>query len=160
MAKIRTVKPELFRHGVLFESEQEYGLPLRLAFIGLFACCDREGRFRWEPRVLKLDILPYDVVDFTQILHALLEVGLIKKYVWQNKYYGYIPSWQQHQSINKHEPVSKLPDPEKCSHASFASVQTSVIHVPISDEHINARACIAGSGSALIEVDTFSKRIK
>jgi hypothetical protein len=64
MARIRTVKPELFRHDSLFEAEQECQLPLRLAFIGLFTCCDREGRFRWRLRQLKLDVLPYDSIDF------------------------------------------------------------------------------------------------
>jgi hypothetical protein len=46
MGRIRTVKPELFQHGDLFDAEVESGFPLRLAFIGLFTCCDREGRFK------------------------------------------------------------------------------------------------------------------
>ncbi len=116
MAKIRTVKPELFRHDDLFEAEKHYQLPLRLAFTGLFGCCDREGRFRWTPRSLKLDILPYDELDFADVLNALWQTGFIKKYQWQDKYYGYIPSWHLHQSINKNEPPSKLPDPQKCVH--------------------------------------------
>ncbi len=52
MAKIRTIKPELFRHDGLFEAEIQSGLPLRLAFMGLFTCCDRAGRFRWKPKAL------------------------------------------------------------------------------------------------------------
>jgi len=111
MTKIRTVKPELFRHAVLFEAEQHSRLPLRLAFIGLFSCCDREGRFSWEPRSLKLDVLPYDDVNFADVLNALWTAGFIKKYTWQTKCYGYIPSWHQHQSINTREPASKLPTP-------------------------------------------------
>jgi hypothetical protein len=137
MAKIRTVKPELFRHEVLFEAEQESRLPLRLAFIGLFACCDREGRFRWQPRSLKLDILPYDTVDFSQVLNALLAAGLIKKYIWQDKCYGFIPSWHSHQSINKHEPASKLPDPEKCVPTDYVA---SSLQITMPDVHMPARA--------------------
>jgi hypothetical protein len=79
MPRIRTVKPDLFRHDELFEAEAEYHLPLRLAFIGLFTCCDREGRFRWKPRQLKLDILPFDEVDFSLLLEALENKGFIKK---------------------------------------------------------------------------------
>ena len=43
MNRIRTVKPELFRHLALFEAEEKYQMPLRIAFVGLFTCCDR----RW-----------------------------------------------------------------------------------------------------------------
>ena len=62
MARIRTVKPDLFRHEELLEAEHHFKLPLRLAFIGLFTTCDREVLFRWRPRQLKLDILPYDEI--------------------------------------------------------------------------------------------------
>ncbi|MFT3741111.1 MAG: Cro/CI family transcriptional regulator [Gammaproteobacteria bacterium] len=61
MNRIRTVKPQLFKHDELYDAEQIYQLPLRLAFIGLFTCCDRDGRFKWKPKPLKSDILPYDV---------------------------------------------------------------------------------------------------
>ena len=125
MAKIRTVKPDLFRHEELFESERKYQLPLRLAFIGLLTCCDRDGRFRWKPRTLKLDVLPYDdAVDFSQVLDALWTAGFIKKYRNEEKYYGYIPSWHHHQSINKREPASKLPDPVQCPTESYSVFST------------------------------------
>jgi hypothetical protein len=43
--RIRTVKPEFFKHEKLFDLEKETGLPIRLAWVGLFAISDREGRF-------------------------------------------------------------------------------------------------------------------
>ena len=86
MPKIRTVKPELFRHIDLFMAEKKYKLPLRLAFIGLFTCCDREGRFRYEPHSLKLDILPYDDVDFEKTLEVLWEEGFIKRLAYSSFY--------------------------------------------------------------------------
>ena len=46
MARIRTVKPELFRHEELFLPEKESGLPLRLSLIGLFTVADTKGRFK------------------------------------------------------------------------------------------------------------------
>ncbi len=58
MARIRTIKPEFFLHDELFELEKETGLPVRLAFIGLWTQCDREGRFKWRPLRLKAAILP------------------------------------------------------------------------------------------------------
>lgn len=112
MGRIRTVKPELFRHEALFEAEQDYQLPLRLAFIGLFTCCDKEGRFRWRPRQLKLDILPYDDIDFSRVLDALATRDFLVKYEVEGEVYGYIPSWHKHQNINNKEAESNLPSIE------------------------------------------------
>jgi len=110
MQRIRTVKPELFRHEGLFEAEKFYQLPLRLAFIGLFSCCDREGRFRWKPNQLKLDIFPYDDgFDMSRVLDALLTRGFIVKYAWKGELYGCIPSWHKHQRVNHRESPSLLP---------------------------------------------------
>ena len=39
MARIRTVKPEFFKHEEIYQAEIEEKLPLRLAFIGLFGVC-------------------------------------------------------------------------------------------------------------------------
>jgi len=111
MARIRTVKPELFRHEDLHEAEISTQLPLRLAFIGLFICCDREGRFRWKPKQLKLDVMPYDEIDFSRVLDALLTRGFVVKYEVSGEIYGYIPSWHKHQSINNKESASNLPPP-------------------------------------------------
>lgn len=110
MSRIRTVKPELFKHTALFEAEDKYQLPLRIAFIGLFTCCDRQGRFLWQPRRLKVDILPYDNVDITAVLNALLETGFIKAYEVRGIIYGCISTWKKHQYFNNKEPNSELPD--------------------------------------------------
>ena len=115
MSKIRTVKPELFRHEQLFEAEQQSGFPLRLLFIGLFTVVDAEGRFRWRPRQLKLDILPYDEMNFNAALNALVDFGFVQRYEYEGEYYGYIPTWHNHQSINQREPESVLPDPQRGS---------------------------------------------
>jgi hypothetical protein len=112
MPKIRTVKPELFRHEALFEAEQYHQLPLRLGFIGLFTCCDREGRFRWQPKQLKLDIFPYDAIDMASVLDVLAARGFIIKYQVNDKFYGCIPSWKNHQCINHREIDSTLPSIE------------------------------------------------
>lgn len=113
MARIRTIKPDFFRHEALYEAERASGLPLRIAFAGLWTAADREGRFRWQPRTLKLDCLPYDDVDFAAILHALAEGGFIVKYQGEKpeSHYGYIPGWNKHQHINLREAQSALPAP-------------------------------------------------
>lgn len=109
MARIRTIKPEFFTHEGLFELEQEARLPIRLSFAGLFTCCDRDGRFRWRPRILKLDILPYDSTDFSTVLDALEANGFVERYEMDGQIYGRIPSWPKHQVINNREMASVIP---------------------------------------------------
>lgn len=119
MARIRTIKPEFFRKEKLYDAEVESGLPLRLAFAGLWTAADREGRFAWKPRTLKLDCLPHDDVDFSEIMDALWAIGCIQKYEVNGKQYGFVPSWHEHQHINQREAQSSLPEPTDecmCTH--------------------------------------------
>ena len=99
MSRIRTVKPDLLRHEDLFDAELACGLPLRLAFIGLFTVADCEGRFIWKPRTLKLDVLPHDVVDFAAVLAALEAAGFIQRYMVDGVQYGRIKGWTGWQEI-------------------------------------------------------------
>lgn len=109
MQRIRTVKPDFFKHYDLFLAEKETGLPLRVSFAGLWTCADREGRFKWQPQRLKVDILPYDDVHFSRVLDALATRGFIVRYVRGNAEFGWIPSWSEHQVINNKEGVSTIP---------------------------------------------------
>jgi len=86
---------------------------MRVAFAGLFTACDREGRFEWLPKTLKLDCLPHDELDFSRVLDALFTRGFISKYTSENKIYGFIPSWSKHQVINNKESASKIPSPHE-----------------------------------------------
>lgn len=80
MNRIRPIKSrELLHNEELFDSELASGQPLRLAFVGLFTVADRDGRFLWKPRSLKLQLLPYDEVDFEGILNALVSLGLVQR---------------------------------------------------------------------------------
>lgn len=108
--RIRTVKPEFYKHEGLFELEKETGLPIRLAFTGLWCASDRDGRFKWRPRQLGIDILPYDGIDFSRVLDALGTRGFIVKYRVGNEWYGAIPTFKRHQVINVRERASELPD--------------------------------------------------
>jgi hypothetical protein len=109
--RIRTIKPEFFVHEELFAAEQETGLPLRIAYIGLWCAADREGRFKWEPRRLGVQILPYDALEFSRVLDALVTRGFLVKYACKTGVFGLIPSFKRHQVINNKERASELPDP-------------------------------------------------
>jgi hypothetical protein len=109
--RIRTVKPEFFTHEGLFELEKETSLPIRVAFAGLWCAADREGRFKWEPRRLGVQILPYDQVDFSRVLDALTTRGFTRRYRVDEKDFGVIPSFPIHQVINNREKESELPEP-------------------------------------------------
>jgi hypothetical protein len=111
VARIRTIKPEFFKNSRLHEAEIAAGLPLRLAFAGLWCCADREGRFRWKSKELKLDCLPYDDVDFEAVMVALERNDNIRSYVVDGKKFGYIPAWSDHQIVNARETPSVLPEP-------------------------------------------------
>lgn len=123
MGRIRTVKPELLTHEDLFMLEQESGLPVRLAFVGLFTVCDREGRFKWRPNQIKLAVLPYDQIDFSRVLHALESRGFIRMYSVDNEIFGLIPTWHKHQVINNRESASEIPEPEETSYISMPSTR-------------------------------------
>jgi hypothetical protein len=130
MARIRTVKPELFRHVSLYKAETQTQLPLRLAFIGLFTRCDREGRFKWVPEDLKCDVLPYDKeIDFEAVLEALANFGFIVKYQLNGKFYGCIPSWHEHQTINTREQQSRIPNPFESNDLDESHVEDTAMHV-------------------------------
>ena len=107
--RIRTVKPEFFTHADLADLDKISQLPIRLSFLGLWCCCDREGRFKWDPRRLGVQILPYDYVDFEIILDILNANGYIEKYEVDGKTYGWVPSFHRHQVINNREQESSLP---------------------------------------------------
>jgi hypothetical protein len=79
MARARVVHPNFFLNEQLVDAERATGLPLRLAYVGLWTQADRMGRFEWRPTVLKLAILPWDACDFGAVLAALEEAGFIAR---------------------------------------------------------------------------------
>lgn len=112
MSRIRTIKPDFFKHEELYELELETKLPIRLAFIGIWTVCDREGRFKWRPNQIKIDVIPYDKCDFSRVLDALATRGFIEEYESDTgERYGFVPTFGSHQVINNRESQSQLPSP-------------------------------------------------
>ena len=112
MSRIRTIKPEIARHEGLFELERESHLPMRFVWAVLPTVCDREGRFKWRPRSLKADLLPYDDLDFGQVLDLLLTHRFLVKYRHGLEWYGAVPTFLKHQHLNGKEPESLIPSPQ------------------------------------------------
>jgi hypothetical protein len=109
MARKRFISPSFFTHGALYDAETSSGLPLRLAFAGLWTASDRRGLFEWKPRELKLAILPYDTADFSAVLSALEAGGFVERYVVDGKTIGRIPSFVRWQTFHPNEKPSDLP---------------------------------------------------
>jgi len=130
MARIRTIKPDLFRHEGLQELQSSTTLPVILVFMGLFCQADREGRFKWSPRILKLDILPFLPFDMEATLIELAKAGFVRHYAVDGKEYGSIPSWSKHQLPNAREAKSVIPS---CDGACMCT------HVKDTAMHVHAR---------------------
>ncbi len=136
MARIRTIKPEFFTHYDLYLAEKETGLPIRVAFSGLWTQADREGRFKWIPQQLKLGCLPYDEVDFSRVLHALATRDFICKYEVDGVNYGHISGFLDHQVINNRERQSSIPAPNE---SNTLTRRSRVTHASLTRE-VHAQA--------------------
>lgn len=139
MARIRTIKPGYFKNGDLFDAEKATGLPLRVAYAGLWTIADREGRFKWKPREIKTDVLPYDEVSMHDVLNALCQHNFILKYKVAGEEYGLIPKFLNHQHVNKNEAPSTLPAPEENSNARAETVNEPTPSVFAPSEHHEER---------------------
>lgn len=117
MARIRTIKPEFFRHEGLQDLEAANpGAYVMLVFAGLWGHCDKAGRFEWKPRTLKLDILPFLDFDMAATLEILARAGQVRRYESNGKQYGVIESFADHQRIGGKEAQedAKHPEPTEC----------------------------------------------
>jgi uncharacterized phage protein (TIGR02220 family) len=104
LARIRTIKPEFFRHEKLQDLEAAHpGKHCMLVFAGLWGHCDKAGRFEYRPRTLKLDILPFLDFNMRDTLALLESAGFIRCYIANDKQYAEIPSFTDHQRIGGKE---------------------------------------------------------
>lgn len=156
MARIRTIKPDFFKHEGLYDLERECGLPVRVAYAGLWTVADREGRFEWRPRKIKADVLPYDEVSFEQILNVLADGGFVVRYDVDGVDYGYIPTWKKHQVVNQREAQSTIPEPPNNETHVRAYAYNGVNIAPALRETILARdgyKCVRCGGTEDLTID-------
>jgi len=113
MARIRNIRPELFRHELLQELETKYPeLRPMLVYIGLWTQAGKNGVFKWKPRQLKLDILPFIDFDMTRTLQILESAKFIIRFIVNNEEYGYIPNFAKYQAISHKEKQAPSPCPD------------------------------------------------
>ena len=110
MPRIRTVKPSFFTS----QTVAELPATARLKFIGLWTHADDEGRAVDDPRLIKAAVWPLDdkhtARKVTDDLNVLERHGLIRRYEVAGRRYLHIPSWHEHQKINRPQ-KSSLPVP-------------------------------------------------
>ncbi|MBA3622984.1 MAG: hypothetical protein H0W48_00640 [Methylibium sp.] len=107
--RIRTIKPDFFRHEIVAELE-----PMtRLFFIGLWCIADVSGRIEDRPRRIKAEVLPYDDADVDALLAELAGKGFLVRYEVAGKRFIEIGGFRKHQRIIGREVdnVSQLPGP-------------------------------------------------
>lgn len=134
MARIRTIKPEFFRHEALQDLEiANPGMYPLMVFAGLWGHCDSKGRFEWKPRMLKLDILPFLPFDMAATLEILERAGMLLRYSVNGKDYGEVPTFEKHQRLSGKELTEgeKFPPHE---HKATGKQQGSVREIPESQE--------------------------
>lgn len=121
--RIRTVKPEIAKHALLWQLGEQLGVPLAYYYILLWCWTDRRGRFPWQPSRLRSEIAPFYVGNFSDVLNAFANGGFVVKYRVGGQCYGWIPQFLRHQHINGKEEDSQLPPPPKNAPALAEEMQ-------------------------------------
>lgn len=111
MARIRTVKPEMWSHPKIANVSRD----ARLTFVGLLNQADDAGRCELIPRLLLGAIFPYDQDvgedDVLAWVSELAREGLVTPYEHRQRRYLHFPGWSEHQRVDNPS-KARCPDPE------------------------------------------------
>lgn len=110
--RIRTIKPEFFKHDVVASLDPR----TRLLFIGLWCLADCAGRLDDRPRRIGVEVLPYDQdYDVDAGLDSLNQHGLIQRYSADGMSLIQVVSFASHQRITgkEAESTSRFPEPTR-----------------------------------------------
>lgn len=97
--RIRTIKPEFWKHDGI--AELEYAT--RLLFIALWCIADRRGRMEDRPRRIKAECFPYDELDVDAMLSELQASGFIDRYEVEGVRIIEVRSFEKHQRLTGKE---------------------------------------------------------
>lgn len=130
MARIRSIKPEFFTDEDIARLDPLY----RLAFVGLWCQADRAGRLEDRPARLKVQVLPYDTVDFEEVLNALVGARFVQRFTGPDgRAYLQVRTFEEHQRPRDDEAESKIPVPPPLTE----TVQSSLLD---SDEPVTTQS--------------------
>ena len=97
--RIRTIKPEFFKHEGLAELA-----PLeRLLFVGLWCMADANGVLPYRPKRIKIEVLPYDDLDVSQAIPRLVSGDYLRTYRVDGEDFLQVVNWHRHQRIQGKE---------------------------------------------------------
>jgi hypothetical protein len=109
MARARNIKPGFFTNDDLGELS-----PLaRLGFIGLWGQADFNGNMKYKPKRLKVEVLPYDNVDFAELVGELQQAGFVEIYRVDGENFLHVVNFRKHQRPHKNEVLrgTDIPQP-------------------------------------------------
>lgn len=110
MARIRTIKPELWSSGQIGDC----CLSARLTFIGLLNFCDDNGIHSDSSRRIKAEVFPQDLDVSADHVAAWVEelcrAGLVARYAAHGEPYLIVTGWDRHQKIER--PTYRHPAPD------------------------------------------------
>jgi len=108
MARIRTIKPDFWKHEELSELAPE----VHMLAAALLNYADDEGYFRANPKLVKAECCPLreDSVSVHDALNQLSDIGYIRLFTGSDgKAYGHVCTFTEHQKINRPSPSKIKP---------------------------------------------------
>ena len=127
MARIRSLKPEFFTDEDVAKLSPLY----RLAFAGMWCHADKAGRLEDRPTRLKVLVLPYDDVDFEDVIAELAAARFVIRYSGPDgRRYLQIRTFDKHQRPRTDEDESKIPPCQELTSAETAPSLRSDETVP------------------------------
>jgi hypothetical protein len=106
MARIRSIKPDFWTD----EKVVELSAFARLLFIGLWNFADDDGRMVYSPVKIKLQILPADTLNISELIGEIRGKSMVDIYAIDGIEYLQINNFASHQKIDKRT-ASKYPPP-------------------------------------------------
>jgi len=107
--RIRTLKPSFWSSPDVVRMGHE----ARLLMVGLMSYADDDGRFIASESAIIGYVYPYDRINVVSFRKWFLETqeSMVHLYEVEGLLYGCIPSWHNHQRINRYT-QSLLPEPD------------------------------------------------
>lgn len=101
MARIRTIKPALFTS----KKVTSWPVGIRWTWAGLFTYCDDYGFGEDDPLLIKSEVYPRDrKMPEAKVIEHLCFIaaeGPLCRYRVEDSDFLHIPSWQEHQRVNR-----------------------------------------------------------